>query len=1200
MRAISLLVVTTLCTVLTLPAAEQPAWQDNQFPAWASPLQAGAKVVEGGTEIRWLPEPYRFEAGDSRRYIDFEGGTDSSDGLTPATAWKHHPWDAQATAQAAAGKGVHSYIFKGGVIYRGALVARDSGSASEPIRLTRDPAWGEGPATIAGSEAVSGWQRAPADAVRRSGSQNHSLPDEARAHLWVAPVPGDFVPSAAWTLSASGERARLTLARWPNWQITHPYNIFTQWHRVEKINTGFPNTSIYAPKVLNDPDRNAFKGATVWMDHANTSGEFSIIGPFPSPALGYDPDSGRLLVTFTHPRRHPQPGAPFYLENMPGFLDQAGEWWFDRDEHKLYVWLPGDGDPRQSTVELAHHRVIIDIPSQRHIEIAGLTLTGGNSIDLNKASRFRQPEPVWEQFDGYTQMAAIRLHNASSDIVMRHLAIEHTAGTGISNLITDEGVAQSEISLRDSSLQHIDNDGLRMRNRSAPSNRPNGRIEGVTVYRNRMHDIGMRSSVDQGGRGIDINGLTLGDIAGNVISRTGGQGINIVGGRRGEHVPLIRIQIRENQVKDTLFQKSDFGGIEFWGHGPTYVYNNISINPIGIVAHRGAYHKNECYYFDHGFKGYLFNNFGWSEARDDAHRGVVGDHFFKEVRNRWNMAFHNTAYNMRAFQSHEGRHGDQQYYLGNLAINMRGKFLSFWRLDEAESIGYGNNVFAGEYNKIYDRWHGDAFATIDETRAHIEGLGNHVTQQVGWVTDDQPVVDAESHDFRLADSSAAIDRGVQVFVPWGLYGNVGEWHFRHQPKDPNTVLSDALYSQAYHGGNGDLMLGTELTSTALEGDGFNAEDYRPGILENWNRGALQFDGSKSMRIPHARLAADVVVQVKDKDPKVTPASERHTVSMTDNNFLIEAVFRAEQGGGEIVAKLAEGAGYALGVETSGQVRLILRANGSELSLRTRAQVLDGRWHHVVAEVDRAAAQVQLYLDGARVDPVSTGAMPAAGQSLLNEADFVVGAGWHGALDFLRLSRGTLADAQTSFEELMSWQFNGPHLHDFLGRAASGEARDVGALEHPGASGRQPINYTPPASAVDAIAQAPTDVFLDGAGRTVKAVEWGSVSVPERASVGSEIIVQVVFGTETIDRPQHLRIDLHGFMGRKRVPGLARSTAIRVMPGVTTPYTARITIPKREGLSRVAAVVYATNDGWSGKTVSTEVGFEIGEPKAVEE
>jgi hypothetical protein len=46
--------------------------------------------------------------------------------------------------------------------------------------------------------------------------------------------------------------------------------------------------------------------------------------------------------------------------------------------------------------------------------------------------------------------------------------------------------------------------------------------------------------------------------------------------------------------------------------------------------------------------------------------------------------------------------------------------------------------------------------------------------------------------------------------------------------------------------------------------------------------------------------------------------------------------------------------------------------------------------------------------------------------------------------------------------------------------------------------------------------------------------------------------------------------------------------------VTTPYTVRIRIPPRDGLVRAVAVVYASRDGgWSTKTVSTEVGFEIG-------
>ena len=40
---------------------------------------------------------------------------------------------------------------------------------------------------------------------------------------------------------------------------------------------------------------------------------------------------------------------------------------------------------------------------------------------------------------------------------------------------------------------------------------------------------------------------------------------------------------------------------------------------------------------------------------------------------------------------------------------------------------------------------------------------------------------------------------------------------------------------------------------------------------------------------------------------------------------------------------------------------------------------------------------------------------------------------NGALDFLRLARGTLADSKTTIQELYAWEFHGPFLDDFTGR-----------------------------------------------------------------------------------------------------------------------------------------------------------------------
>ena len=43
-----------------------------------------------------------------------------------------------------------------------------------------------------------------------------------------------------------------------------------------------------------------------------------------------------------------------------------------------------------------------------------------------------------------------------------------------------------------------------------------------------------------------------------------------------------------------------------------------------------------------------------------------------------------------------------------------------------------------------------------------------------------------------------------------------------------------------------------------------------------------------------------------------------------------------------------------------------------------------------------------------------------------------------------LAQGTLAEADTTIEELYAWEFAGPQLRDFTGRESVG-ARDAGAI-----------------------------------------------------------------------------------------------------------------------------------------------------------
>ena len=178
-----------------------------------------AEVTKTG-DLQWKPKPFVFHADSEARYIDFQSGDDKNPG-TKDSPWKHHPWDAAATGKAAAATGVHTYVFKGGVTYRGALVAKESGTKESPIRLTRDPSWGEGEAVISGAQEIKGgWKRCDA-----ASAPNIPTPEKC----WYQDIGTKFVPRALWAVDAKGVITRIPIARTPHWQATDPNDPRTNW-----------------------------------------------------------------------------------------------------------------------------------------------------------------------------------------------------------------------------------------------------------------------------------------------------------------------------------------------------------------------------------------------------------------------------------------------------------------------------------------------------------------------------------------------------------------------------------------------------------------------------------------------------------------------------------------------------------------------------------------------------------------------------------------------------------------------------------------------------------------------------------------------------------------------------------------------------------------------------------------------------------
>jgi len=149
---------------------------------------------------------------------------------------------------------------------------------------------------------------------------------------------------------------------------------------------------------------------------------------------------------------------------------------------------------------------------------------------------------------------------------------------------------------------------------------------------------------------------------------------------------------------------------------------------------------------------------------------------------------------------------------------------------------------------------------------------------------------------------------------------------------------------------------------------------------------------------------------------------------------------------QVITQQRLGAGYSL-VRQGGTLRFVLSgANGAEVAVSGKAAIADGAWHHIVAEYDRAAGTLSLFVDGkldARQAVADPGSLANAGA--LTVGGTAAGRSLEGDLDFLRICRGSLADAQTSIEELHAWQFNGPQLRDFVGNEPQGH-RDAGAIE----------------------------------------------------------------------------------------------------------------------------------------------------------
>jgi len=977
------------------------------------------------------------------------------------------------------------------------MKAPESGVPGNPIRLTRDPGWGTGDAVIYGSTQIKGgWKKA--DAAEAPG-----IPEPEK--VWYIDLGMNYDPdgnvaeqnftakfSAMWQIS--GEKVeRLHIARYPKYDLSDPDNpvknwpVWTEFRRTAGLGSGGTFT---APELKGLGDKDLLNGAVIW-----TETSFLMAAQHKVSPRNYDPVKGTVQFSDGGGADYSHTAAGrvhFMIENVAKFLDAPGEYFFATSGPKagrLFLRAPGGGDPNAATYEVAQTRFPVWIADQHDIVVSGLRF------------QFNDPDDGTYSYPAVIRSSAcVRIIGNCSNITVKNCKFYYVADAVVAFPRPEKttppsgpyGVYSKEIGpFANDVMDNIivsDNDVLHAEKSNAiylsgagarGKDDPYGKLLHVEVLRNRVVDAGFRADA---GATSSIPAISVEDpetceIAGNIVDTSFGNGIFTHGGKRSGstvNVPLTRMLVHDNQIDNTMLGCNDYGGLEHFQGGPIYIYNNITRNCVGNRALGGE--LGYSLYLDGAFKVYTFNNIiaGKIKPQDPGYYNNCG---YFMVFGFMDQLFNNTIYHFdRAL---DGSSGNRSNILGNVMVDCNKTFIGQNRPGDVSmggggdtgamgrmgvpTMAYANNVFFG--NPKGNPGKGDAFGYVGGTSSGNAGggapvlTGNTLEElrdklaaencrlgSLGWMSPAMPLANPAQKNYEPTADSAAKGRGVKYFVPWALGRTVGEWNFYKSPTNPQIVLGENFYMTDEYV---DRDMYYFLPRNDLTVSQCAATDYVPGELEDWIDGALSFDGQRSAAISQAELTKNVEYGPRRGARKTLEGAQRETVDMGTNNFLLEVVFKTAPGQktGLLAGKMAGEGGYELVVNEQGQAALNVKAGGALASVQSGAATInDGKWHHVLAEVDRSAGKATLYVDGKAAGEGPLGGL-AKDATLANQADFVVGKGFTGAIDFLRVCRSTLAESKTSIGELYAWEFDGPFLRDFQGHKPAGQ-RDAGALQGP--------------------------------------------------------------------------------------------------------------------------------------------------------
>ena len=370
-------------TVVTLTAVPSDGYALN---SWEGDTKSGENplslTMDGNKDINASFVVYYI----ADYHVDFNGGDDSRDGLTEATAWKHAPGDVNATGNAAACKlqPGNRILFRGNVIYRGNIKVPASGAAGYPI-VYQGNAWPEGQkAIIDGGDIVTGWTVCTS-ADQCGGNPNYE-------NIYYAYVPSGTDPLCLNlheynTVTSDDEFL------WPaqNPEPSDPY-FFDEYNDFMKIPQDDNDPDTEQPRYLN---RTSIKDTVYFTQPDADYWEDSYLLVWVNPnivvtrkILTYDPASS--TVTFDDLGVNAMyPGGVdqwYAIYNSPHAITTAGEFFVstktDTNGRKILLW-PRSTSDLDSRITYSVRSNGFDINVRSNITVEGFVVRKHAGVPLH-------------------------------------------------------------------------------------------------------------------------------------------------------------------------------------------------------------------------------------------------------------------------------------------------------------------------------------------------------------------------------------------------------------------------------------------------------------------------------------------------------------------------------------------------------------------------------------------------------------------------------------------------------------------------------------------------------------------------------------------------------------------------------------------------------------------------------------------------